>query len=211
MFRSNDNRIGRILVMSMGVAILVSMIWMPTPATAEAGDLPMNFQANVMVTQSGTPGPRSSMIEIRVREWTTDEEREQVLSEIKEASAQSNRNRNRAVARALRGASTVGSMNLQASTGWPIRYSRMYQGTDGTVRIVLGTDRPVSFTEALNQASAVGDFDVTIVELTLDAEGNGEGVLSLGTEVRWNDEEEKLEVSNFSSQPIKLGNVRRTN
>ena len=47
--------------------------------------------------------------------------------------------------------------------------------------------------------------------MTLDAEGNGEGVLSLGTEVRWNDKEEKLEVTNFSSQPIKLGNVRRTN
>lgn len=151
------------------------------------------------------------MIEIRVREWTTDEEREQVLSEIQEASAQSTRNRNRAVARALRGASTVGSMNLQARTSWPIRYSRMFQGTDGTVRLVLATDRPVSFTEALNQGSAVGDFDVTIVELTLDAEGNGEGVLSLGTEVRWNDKDEKLEVTNFSSQPIKLGNVRRTN
>ena len=210
MRRMNKSSCRRVAI-ATGIALLLPLIGISIPATAEAADLPMNFQANVMVTQSGTPGPRTSMIEIRVREWTTDEEREQVLSEIKEASAQSTRNRNRAVARALRGASTVGSMNLQASTSWPIRYSRMYEGTDGTVRIVMGTDRPVSFTEALNQGSAVGDFDVTIVELTLDAEGNGEGVLSLGTEVRWNDKEEKLEVTNFSSQPIKLGNVRRTN
>ena len=210
MRRMNKSSCRRIAI-ATGIALLLPLIGISMPATAEAADLPMNFQANVMVTQSGTPGPRSSMIEIRVREWTTDEERDQVLTEIKEASAQSTRNRNRAVARALRGASTVGSMNLQAQTSWPIRYSRMFQGTDGTVRLVLATDRPVSFTEALNQGSAVGDFDVTIVELTLDAEGNGEGVLSLGTEVRWNDNDEKLEVTNFSSQPIKLGNVRRTN
>lgn len=211
MIQVTDDRFERLVAVVAGVALLAPAIGLITPALAESTDLPMSFQANVMVTQSGTPGPRSSMLEIRIREWTTDEEREQVLAEIKEASAQGTRNRNRAVARALRGASTVGSMNLQAQTSWPIRYSRMFYGDDGTVRIVLGTDRPVSFTEALNQASLVGDFDVTLVELTLDAEGNGDGVLSLGTEVRWNDEDNKIEVTNFSSQPIKLGNVRRTN
>ena len=202
---------GRRIAIATGIALLLPMVGLLTPTTTEAADLPMNFQANVMVTQSGMPGPRSSMIEIRVREWTTEEDRQQVLTEIKEASAQSTRNRNRAVARALRGASRVGSMNLQAQTSWPIRYSRMTKMDDGKLRIVLATDRPVSFTEAMNQGSAVGDFDVTLIEMTLDAEGNGEGVLSLGTEVRWNDKEERLEVTNFSSQPIKLGNVRRTN
>ncbi len=151
------------------------------------------------------------MLEIRIREWTTEEEREQVLSEIKEASSQSTRNRNRAVARALRCASRVGSMNLRAQTSWSVRYSRMTQMPDGKKRIILATDRPVSFSEALNTGSVVGDFDVTLIEMTLDAEGNGDGVLSLGTEVRWNDGDNKIEVTNFSSQPIKLGNVRRTN
>ncbi len=46
---------------------------------------------------------------------------------------------------------------------------------DGGQRILLATDRPASFAEAPNQGAVVGDFDVTVVELTLDAEGNGEG------------------------------------
>ena len=205
------NRIfGRFLALTAGFTLLLPLIGVPAPAVAESGDLPMNFQANVMVTQSGTGGPRSSMIEIRIREWTTEQDRQQVLSEIKEASAQSARNRNRAVARALRGSSTVGSMNLRAQTGWPIRYSRITQMPDGKQRILLATDRPVSFAEAFN-SSMVGDFDVTVLELILDAEGNGDGTLSLGTEVRWNSEKDKLEVTNFSSQPVKLGSVRRTN
>jgi len=196
------------------LALLLPLVAVPAPTIAEeSGDMPMHFQANVMV-QAGSgrpPGGRTTMIEIRIREWTTEEERQQVLSEIREASAGNQRSRNRAVARALRGASTVGSMNLRAQTSWPIRYSRMTKLAEGGMRILLATDRPVSFAEALNQAALVGDFDVTVLELTFDAEGNGDGVLSVGTEVRWNSETEKLEITNFSSQPVKLGNVRRTN
>jgi hypothetical protein len=177
-----------------------------TPAAAEEMET-LRFEANVMAG-SGQGGHRSTMIEIRVRAWTTEEERQMVLDEIKEASAQSTRNRNRAVARALRGASRVGSMNLRAQTSWPIRYSRLVEGADGSRRILLATDRPVTFAEAFGNTQA-GDFDVTLVELIFDAEGNGRGSLSLGTEVRWNDAEEKLEVTNLTSQPVRLGNVRQ--
>jgi hypothetical protein len=202
----------RVAAFAAALALLSPFVGMPTPAVAEeAGDLPKNFQANVMVVTGQPGGPRSSLLEIRLREWTTEEERQQVLAEIKEASAQSARNRNRAVARALRGASRVGSMNLRNTTGWPIRYSRHTQLSDGGQRILLATDRPVSFAEALSAGAVLGDFDVTVVELTLDAEGNGEGTISVGTEVRWNDQTGKLEVTNFSTQPVRLTNLRRTN
>lgn len=203
--------LSRSAALAAAVALLLPLVGLPSPAVAEeSSDLPLNLQANVMVTQSGTGARRSSMLQIRIREWTTEEERQEVLAEIQEASTQSTRNRNRAVARALRGASRVGSMNLPATTGWPIRYSRHDQTADGKQRIILATDRPVSFAEAFN-SSMVGEFDVTVIQLTLDAEGNGEGTLSLGTEVRWNSDTEKLEVTNLSSQPIMLGNVRRVN
>jgi hypothetical protein len=81
---------------------------------------------------------------------------------------------------------------------------------EGKYRIILATDRPVAFAEAWNSSMA-GEFDVSVIQLTVDAEGNGEGTLSLGTEVRWNSETEKLEVTNLSSQPIRFGDVRRTN
>jgi len=202
----------RIAAIAGALALLSPFVGVPSSAVAEeSANLPMNFQANVIAVPGTAGGARGTMIEIRIREWTTEEERQQVLTEIKEASAQSGRNRNRAVARALRGASRVGSMNLRGTTGWPIRYSRITQLPDGGQRIILATDRPVSWNEALNTGSVVGDFDVTALELTLDAEGNGEGRLSVGTEVRWNEAAEKLEVTNFSVQPATLGNLRRTN
>lgn len=205
------------IVASVCLPILLTLLLVPStgaisPVIAEEGvsDLPWNFQANAMVTQSGTRGRRSSMLELRITAWTTEEERQQILAEIQEASAQGGRRGNRAVARALRGAARVGLINAPGQTGWSIRYSRVIPLPDGGQRILLATDRPVAFAEAWTSTSG-GDFDVTVIQLDLDAEGNGEGTLSFGTEVVWNSETESLEVTNFTSQPIALGNVRRRN
>ena len=54
----------------------------------------------------------------------------------------------------------------------------------------------------------MGVFDVTLIVLNLDENGQGEGLLSLGTEVKWNGQEGKIEITNVTSQPIKLGDVR---
>ena len=143
----------------------------------------------------------------RIREWTTEEDRGQLLSEIQQATSQGARNRNRAVARALRGGTTVGSVNLRARTSWPLRYSREFPLEDGGRRIILATDRPVTFQEEIT-SSVARDFDVTVIELVLDKDGQGEGTLSVGTEVTWNAQAEELEVTNFSTQPTRLTNVR---
>ena len=193
------------------LGLLMPLIGTPSAAVAEESfDLPMNLQGNLMLAQSGTGGRRSSMLQIRIREWTTEEERHQILSEIQESSAQGGRNHNRAVARALRGGSRVGTLNVPGGTGWSLRYSRVGKTSEGKYRIILATDRPVAFAEAWNSSMA-GEFDVSVIQLTIDAEGKGEGTLSLGTEVRWNSETERLEVTNLSSQPIRFGDVRRTN
>ena len=68
--------IRRVAAFAAALALLSPFVGMPTPAVAEeAGDLPMNFQANVMVVTGQPGGPRSSLLEIRLREWTTEEER----------------------------------------------------------------------------------------------------------------------------------------
>jgi hypothetical protein len=176
------------------------------PAVAE-NELPESFEANVMVVTGQPGGPRSNLLEIRIREWTTEEDRGQLLTEIQEATSQRARNRNRAVARALRGGHTIGSVNLRATTSWPLRFSRQYPLENGGRRILLATDRPVTFQEEIT-SSVARDFDVTVIELMLDKDGQGEGTLSVGTEVTWNPQTEKLEVTNFSTQAVRLTNVR---
>lgn len=161
------------------------------------------YKANAIMQAPGA----GSMAEINIYRWSSDEEREQIVEVIKKASAESRIN-SRDVAKELRGMEKAGYAFFAGRQGYPLRYARAFDTGDGKRQIVLATDRPVSFAEAYDQ-SRLGDFDVTIILLTVDAEGKGEGLLSMGTEVKWNDSTNKLEITNVSSQPIKLGDVRR--
>ena len=212
MTRVRDRNSGPVTASVLVTWLLLASIVTPSVVVAEESisELPWNLQANAMVTQSGTGGRRSSALQLRITAWTTEEDREQILTEIQEATAQGGRRGNRAVARALRGATRVGTLNAPGQMGWSLRYARATPMPDGKQRVLLATDRPVAFAEAWTSTRG-GDFDVTVIQLTLDAEGNGEGTLSFGTEVIWNTETESLEVTNITSQPIALGNVRRTN
>jgi len=212
MIRVRDRHSGPVTASVLVTWLLLASIVTPSVVVAEESisELPWNLQANAMVTQSGTGGRRSSALQLRITAWTTEEDREQILTEIQEATAQGGRRGNRAVARALRGAARVGTLNAPGQMGWSLRYARATPMPDGKQRVLLATDRPVAFAEAWTSTRG-GDFDVTVIQLTLDAEGNGEGTLSFGTEVIWNTETESLEVTNITSQPIALGNVRRTN
>lgn len=212
MHRTTKLTLEKRFLVALGTILLLPVTGLAGPTMAEEGvnELPWNMEANAMVTQAGTRGRRASTLQLRITAWTTEEERQQVLSEIQEASAQGGRRGNRAVARALRGAARVGTLNAPGQTGWSLRYARVTPMPDGKQRLLLATDRPVAFAEAWTSTRG-GDFDVTVIQMTLDDEGNGEGTLSFGTEVLWNSDTESLEVTNITSAPIALGNVRRTN
>jgi hypothetical protein len=171
------------------------------PATAQKSI--EKYKANAIMQTAGA----GSMAEINIYRWSSDEEREQILEVNKKATAADRKN-DRDVAKELRGMEKAGYAFFAGKQGYPLRYARSFDMGDGKRQIILATDRPVSFQEAYKQ-SRLGDFDVTVVVLTVDAEGNGEGVLSIGTEVKWNESSGKLEVTNVTSQPTKLTNVRR--
>ena len=162
------------------------------------------YQANA-ISVGGAGGNRSAVLQMNIYEWSTDEDREMVIDAIKEATE--NARAYRAVPDALRKLGKAGYMFLAGGQGWPIRYARAIE-SGGKRTIVLVTDRPVTFAEVY-AGSAVRDYDITIIALTFDGDGPGAGLASVGTEVQWNDTENRIEVTNYSSQPVKLGDVRK--
>jgi hypothetical protein len=171
---------------------------------ASAKKIPIieKYQANA-ISMAGGAG--SSIVEMNIYSWTTEEVRQELLDDIKKATASKHNNRD--VAKALRGQTKVGYAFFAGKQGYPIRYSRKAEH-NGKTRIILATDRPVSFGEVYSQ-SQLGDFDATIVVLDVDENGKGEGVLSVGTEVKWDDTKNAIAVTNVSSQPVKLTGVRK--
>ena len=184
-------------------ALVLSVISMPAAAKDKSKSIEQ-YQANGMV-QAGAGGARTSMVEINIYRWSTDEEKAEIQAAIIEQT--NTVKERRMVASALRGQKKAGFVFIAGQRGYPLRYSAEFK-IDGGRQIILATDRPVSFQEAY-QDSLMKDFDVSIMLLEVDDDGNGKGLLSMGTEVVWNEADGKIEVTNVTSQPIVLENVRR--
>ena len=181
-----------------GVVVVLVLALSVTPAVAKKKDIIESFDANALVQTAGA----GSMATINIYRWSSDAERDEILGVIKSAKAG-----DRDVAKALRGQEKAGYAFMAGRQGYALRYAREFKTEDGGRKIILATDRPVTFQEAYQDTMA-GDFDVSVVILTLDANGKGDGILSYGTELKWDDKTGMISPTNVSSQPIKLTNVR---
>ena len=189
---------------SIGVIAGLMLVLITSPAVAKDKNKSIErYKANAIVQTGGG----ASMAEINIYRWSTDQERAELLQAIKDAT--NDKRQARKVAQALRGQKKTGYAFMANKQGYPLRYARAFDMGGGKRQIILATDRPVSFQEAYNQTQ-MGDFDVSLIILNLDENNKGDGVLSLGTELKWNDKEGKIEMTNVSSQPIRLGDVRKT-
>jgi hypothetical protein len=189
----------------LAAALMIAVLLAPSPAQAKKKDIIESFTANVMVMNS--PGQaNSSILTMNIYGWTSDEDRETVLDAIKEATDDPRNRFTRGVSTTLRKLGKAGVLFLMGEQGWPIRYAREFETSTGR-QIILGLERPVTFSEVYTGSQA-RDFDVTVIVLNLDSSGNGEGVASVGTELVWNEAEDKIGITNFSSQPVRLTNVR---
>ena len=204
---SSRNQV-RSFALVLGVVLMVALLLAPAPAQAKKKTpIIESYTANVMVMDS--PGrANSSILTMNIYGWTSDEDRETVVEAIKEATGNPRNRATRGVSTTLRKLGKVGFLFLMGEQGWPIRYARELE-VDGQRQVILALDRPVTFSEVYRGGQAQ-DFDVTLVVLKLDSSGKGEGVVSVGTELLWNEAEDHVEITNFSAQPVTLTSVRPT-
>jgi hypothetical protein len=179
-------------------------------ALAVAGPAPQEekvvFSMNAQHIGTGRGG--MTAMSITVERWSSPDERD-ALEEILISGGM------QALADALRSAPRVGFIRAPriSNTGWQLRYAMMYQGIEPGTRVIrIATDRPISFEEAFNNNRALAmrwtwNYNTIIIEMTVDEEGNGSGVLSAGVELRYDEDNDTITVANASSQPIRLSNI----
>jgi hypothetical protein len=108
--------------------------------------------------------------------------------------------------RTLRKMNEVGHIRGGASLGYPVRFARQIPLGDGARRILIATDRPVSFLEAANQTRTM-DYPFMIVDIRMDAKGEGQGKLLPLARVNV-DSDHVVEIENYASEPVRLTSVR---
>lgn len=117
-----------------------------------------------------------------------------------------------ALARALQEATTVGYLWSSEMAGYALRYAGRIENADGSQRIVLITQRKLG---ASNQAwtptvdGAANPYEFSVIELRVNAKGEGEGKVSLTGKVATDAAAKIVTVENYNALPVVFRDVRK--
>jgi hypothetical protein len=148
--------------------------------------------------RSDNLGSGASRLLIRVERWSTEAERGRLTEALLKKG-------NDALLELLRDQKSVGTIRTPDSLGYDLRYAHQEPGEDGGRRIVIATDRPISYWEARNQPRTI-DYPFTVIQMEIDKNGEGKGTMSYATKIiaRAN----TIELENFTTSPVMLGDIK---
>jgi hypothetical protein len=174
-----------------GVAAAVVVV------TAQTNGVPERFTSMaVNMNRGGT-----ATVDIAVTRWSTEAERTQLLTTLREKGPEK-------LLETLQRMPRVGYIRSNGGLGYDLHYAHQVKGQDGGERIVIATDRRIGFWEAANQPRSI-DYPFTIIELRLNADGEGEGKMSLATKITEDPDKHVITLENYELQPVLLQSVRR--
>jgi hypothetical protein len=108
-------------------------------------------------------------------------------------------------------APTVGYIWTNGVTGYAIKYAQRLPLADGGERILLATDRRLGEQSAAwtPQASALTDYEFTLLEIHLDRRGVGQAKASLTSKVVVDNDAKALVLDDYAAAPPILQKVTR--
>jgi hypothetical protein len=149
---------------------------------------PERFTA--LAVAMGTPGRTGSgTVEMQVDRWSTDEEREKLLTVLQKLPR-------------------VGYIRTPNSIGYDLHYARKSEMPDGAERVIIATDRRIGFWEATNRPRSI-DYPFTLVEMHIAPNGEGEGKMSIATKITTDNDGKTIVLEDYQSQPVMLTTVKR--
>jgi hypothetical protein len=185
------------LIRLSAAAILLAGLTSGAPGIEAQTNLPAEeFNAFAVNMGIRTSGSTASLI-FTVDRWTSDSERDAIFTALREKGPQALLNK-------LQDARRVGSIRTPQSVGYDLRLALQEPGKDGMRRILLATDRPISFAEATNRPPTV-DYPFTVIEMLMPPEGKGQGTMTVAARIVAAGK--TLIVENWDTQPVRLNNI----
>jgi hypothetical protein len=181
-------------------AVAVGLAGASALAIAQTSGTPERFTA-LAVNMSNVGRSGAETVEIVVNRWSTDAERDKLMTTLLEKGPDK-------LLDTLQSLPRVGYFRTPTSLGYDIHYARRHPLPDGGERVVLVTDRRIGFWEAVNQPRSI-DYPFTLIELHLNANGEGEGKLSVATKITADPENKVVVLENYATQPVLLTSVKR--
>ena len=180
----------------MAALCAVAVVFVAPVAAQNAKEKFSGFAINM--NRSGT-----SVIDFTIERWSTDAEREQLLSIIAEK-----KDPTQDLLKALQKMPKVGGIRTPQTLAWDLRYAREFKDPEGGRRIVLATDRPLGFAEVRNSARTM-DYPFTIIEIHLNAKDEGEGKILAGTKIFVDQKTKEIVLENWGQQPTRFNEIKK--
>jgi hypothetical protein len=172
-----------------------------TKAQAPTAKDPLRFRA-VLQTQGQDAGAQG-VVQIVIERWSTAVEREQLVA-LASQSTDKSHGQDKLLKALEKVTPRVGFIRTPNSPGWDLRYAYDFPQTDGSRRIVIATDKPVSFGAAVAGAESL-DYPFTLIEMRMGANDKGEGRMLARSAISTKDG--KLQLENYGNEPIKLSQI----
>ena len=199
----------RMLVMTCFIALGLATTYHAAPAAQEPA-LKLPLRLTTWAISMGTVATgRNTVIDINITRWSTAKERETLITAFLEKGQDG-------LLRALQRLPVHGRFRIPGwmgpdpqgwRLGWNLRYAMYQPGEDGGHRILIATDRQMSFAEVRNQPRTV-DYPFTLIEIRLNKDGEGEGKAAVATKISLDKKKNAIELENYSSEPVRLQQVR---
>ena len=184
--------------MLVPLASLIAVLAMPLQARAED---PLLLLRAFAVNMTGVGSGGAGTLDIAIERWSSDEERTRLFSILVESGSDK-------LLDALADVKTrAGYVRTSRSLGWDIGYARETPLPGGGRRIVLATNRPMSFLEARNQPRSA-DYDFLLMEIHLGPDGKGEGKMAAAAKIEYDKESKTIQIENYGNEPVRLTEVK---
>lgn len=161
------------------------------------------------VNMSNIATGSNAVVQLTIDSWSTPEERELLITTMMEKKPAD-------LLKALQKLPVRGRFRIPTarqpdphhlSLGLDIHYAWQTPLPDGGRRIVLATDRYISFAEARNQPRSI-DYPFTLIEIRADKDGKGMGKMAVASKIDFDKEKKVVQIENYTSEPVRLNEVR---
>lgn len=176
-----------------------TLTWSVAPSAQSNLARPEKFTAFAVDISNTAPRANASVVDIDVKRWSTDAERDQLLKVFRDKGQE-------ALLSALQKLPVVGGIRTPGSLNYDIHFARQRPAADGGREIFLMTDRYIGVWEATARPRSI-DYPFTLIQLQLDKNDRGVGKASIATQIT-QDPDGTIVLENFSSQPVMLNEVR---
>lgn len=187
--------------------VAAGVLWTATPQ-AQTNQEKLEISA-FAVNMSNIATGSNAQVQLTINSWSTAEERERLITTVLEKGSD-------ALLRELQKAPVKGRFRIPTARqpdphhlalGLDLHYAWQSPLDDGGRRIVIATDRYIGFQEARSQPRTI-DYPITLIEIRVDKEGNGVGKMAVATKISFDKKKNQIELENYSSEPVRLNNVK---